>query len=222
MQWRCESRLQGPLASSILRSTSRAAAARAVKSPGVFSGLPSTRTAIAGSGAAPRRGASCGIYRYRHRIVASPQLNRHTSSQVGIQGHETSQNTVLACAAPTPRIHYRGVQSVECLTCRGYESRMDHNIACRAPLRVTVTRASVVETRVAIGIALSPRLVSGAVSPIRERRAATLGCRSRASPGSVHFGLREFSCGPEPPAACPRRSAAWRGGGWRARVPAPL
>ena len=81
------------------------------------------------------------------------------------------------------------------------------------PLRVTVTRASVVETRVAIGIALSPRLVSGAVSPIRERRAATLGCRSRASPGSVHFGLREFSCGPEPPAACPRRSAAWRGGG---------
>ena len=122
-----------------LRSTSRAGCCCCCethfKARSVFSGLPSTRTAIAGSGAAPRRGASCGIYRYRHRIVASPQLNRHTSSQVGIQGHETSQNTVLACAAPTPRIHYRGVQSVECLTCRGrcrgYEWIINsNNIAC--------------------------------------------------------------------------------------------
>ena len=105
-----------------------------------------------------------------------------------------------------------------CLTCRGYESRMDHIISHVAPIaRDRDACECSRDSRVAIGIALSPRLVSGAVSPIRERRAATLGCRSRASPGSVHFGLREFSCGRRSRPR-PVRAGVPRGGGGVARA----
>ena len=90
--------------------------------------------------------------------------------------------------------------------------RMDHNIACRLSSQIIVTSHR----------SLAPSRLR-AVSPVRER-AATLGCRSRASPGVGSLrATRIFLCPGTRPAPgercpCPPREGRVAGRGGVARA----